>query len=135
LPFIFLFVWLAYQEMSAARRWPAWPLLHLAIAIVYCAIWISVPRLGGVTGTGFQPLALGYLLQAVAYVPAHLATGWLNGWPAVGLIALNALVVAILAVGAWKSQGRGPTLLCCLWIVAGLLPPWAGLSWDYVKWS
>lgn len=135
LTFVFLFFWLAGAEREGAsgRRWRAWPLLHLALALLYAVTWLRVPRLSGVTGTGFQFVVLTYLLQGVAFLPAHLAAGWISGWPTVMLFILFALIGLGLAFAAWKSLGRGPALLNCVWIGAGLLPPWAGLSWGYAQ--
>lgn len=159
LPFVFLFFWLWGSDRSkkassnsldvrvlrVAPLWAnradavrerrlsnGWPLLHLGLALAYFAIWLSVPRAGGVTGQSLQPIVLGYLLQAVVFPLARLASGWLSQWPLMAIIGLYVGGGGMLALGA-AILDRRTALWSCAWVAAGLLPVWAGLSWDYVQ--
>lgn len=134
LPLVFLFFWLAVGNRSLTdwRSWPRWPLLHLALAGLYLLIWLNVPRRADVTGAGFQLNVLAYLLQGIVFPVARLAAGALQDWATALQAAVFAIAVAVLALGAWRSQGRRTALLAALWTGAGLAPAWAGLSWDYV---
>ena len=132
LPFVFLFFWLALEgpPWRLRRRWP-W--LHAALAAGYLLIWLNVPRLGGVTGSGFDLTVLAYLLQGAAYPLARLGAPWLAGWPAGILAAGFALLILALLLGAWRAgQGRA-ALLAGLWLAAGFAPVWVGLAWAYVE--
>jgi hypothetical protein len=136
LPFAFAFVWLAVDRWLGGGRprwhWTVgWPLLHLGAAGLYALLWLSAPRLAGVTGAGFEPLVLVYLLQAVVYPLAGLFE-W-AGWSplALGLVFGLAAALLVLAVARWTA--RRLALFGLAWTLAGLLPIWAGLSWDYVS--
>jgi hypothetical protein len=160
LPFVFAFFWLAAEQArrSLARRGPVsrralaqfarehlawrpgagglplwWPLLHLAVAAAFALIWLSVPRKANVTGEGFDLTVLGYLFQGVVFPLAHGLTRWIAGWPTAALTALFAALSAVVAalVARWTSARAA--LLALAWLAAGLLPVWAGLSWEYVR--
>ncbi len=142
-PFAALFAWLAVDQARAQgldvrrpatwRRLPLWPLLHAGLAVGYLLIWLRLPRLGGVTGTGFDPRVLAYGLQAAVFPAARLAAGWLSGWEWPALLGLYAALTGALILGAAASGGPRLPLLAGLWAAAGFLPIWAGLSWDYVQ--
>ena len=40
---------------------------------------------------------------------------------------------AALTLGVWKWQSKTNALFISLWILAGILPIWVGLSWKYVQ--
>ena len=132
--FVFVFFWLARGEGPFTfRRLIGWPLLQLGLAAAYVLIWLGMPRQAGVTGQGFQPAVLAYLLQGIAFPVSHGLAGWIAGWPLPGLMALFALVAAALALAVCKWTSARAAALCCVWIAIGLAPIWAGLSWDYVQ--
>ncbi len=135
LPFALAFVWLAVvQRRAGPSRLPAaWPLLHLAVAGAYTLVWLSVPRKAGVTGAGFDPQVAAYLLQGVVFPLAHALTGWAVRWSSAGLVALFATASGLLAAAVWRWTSRRAALLSVAWIGLGLLPAWAGLSWEYVR--
>ena len=132
--FVFVFFWLALGDGPVnLRRLMGWPLLHLGLAVTYILIWLSMPRQSNVTGQGFQPMALAYLLQGIGFPVAHALAGWMADWPLPGGMALFAAVGLALALGVWKWTSARASALCCTWIAVGLAPIWAGLSWDYVQ--
>lgn len=131
-PFVFVFFWLAWirNPVSGQR---AWPLLHLALAIVYLLLWLNVPRASNVTGAGFQPVVLGYLLQGIVFPIAALTVSLLREAPLIHMISLYAGATLLLMLGLWKQTTGRAALFTLLWISAGLLPIYAGLSWAYVE--
>jgi hypothetical protein len=135
LPFVCLFLWMAAPDLlKAPRDWRnGWPGLHLLAAAVYVWVWLSVPRQGGVTGAGFQPIVLAYGLQAAAFPVARPLAVWGAAWSVNTLHGVFGAVVALLLVGVWRGQSARAAALTGLWIAAGSLPVWAGLSWGYVE--
>lgn len=136
-PFVGMFFWLAAVQRRAPR-WPLswWPGVHLLLAGAYTVAWLAVPRLSGVTGTGFHPAVLGYVLQALVFPSAALGMELypaLAAWPLAALVALYALLAALLMAAAARWTAPRAVLVCVAWAAAGLLPVWAGLSWDYVQ--
>ena len=137
-PLVFVFFWLAWIRNPVSLRnrvsmWVSWPLLHLALAVIYLLIWLNVPRTGNVTGAGFQPNVLGYLLQGVVFPFAALTAPLLRETPILHLIWIYAGATLFLALGLWKQTTRRVTLFTLLWIGAGLVPIYAGLAWAYVE--
>jgi hypothetical protein len=132
--FVFIFFWLALGDGPITlRRLSGWPLLHLGLAVAYALIWLSMPRQSSVTGRGFQPMVLAYLLQGIGFPVSHGLAGWIADWPLAGWMALFAAVGLVLALGVWIWTSARSAALCCAWITVGLAPIWAGLSWDYVQ--
>lgn len=127
-PFVFVFFWMAWGKNRVS-----WPLLHVALAIAYVIIWLNVPRAGGVTGAGFQPNVLGYVLQGVVFPFAALTASLLRSAPIVNLIGIYAGATLCLLLGVWKQTTWRVMWLALLWIGAGLLPIYAGLAWAYVE--
>lgn len=115
------------------RRWRGWPLLHLALAALYALIWSGMPRHVSVTGPGFQFEVLAYLLQGVAYPVARLMAELRLNWPPAAWAAIFAATGLALALGVYKWNSARVALVSCAWIIIGLAPIWAGLSWEYVQ--
>lgn len=132
-PFAALFVWLAVWQKTERPRQRLWPLIHLGLAAAYLLIWINVPRASGPTGQGGQWPVLGYLLQSVVYPATALAAPVMAQWSLPMVISACGLMMAVLVGYAWASSGWRPAALGALWLGAGLLPIWVGLSWDYVQ--
>lgn len=135
LPFVFVFVWLAVVRWKRAQT-PLeryWPLAHLSLAMIYGLIWLRVPRLEGIAAIRFDLQVLAYLLQGVAFPVAQMFADRLTSWPIVQLIGVFAAVWAALALALCAQRKWGATWLTCAWILAGILPTWAGLSWEYVN--
>jgi hypothetical protein len=140
-PFVPAFWWLSFIRSPKSKVSPPShllprslaPLLPTALAALYLLIWINVPRQSGLTGQGFQISTLAYGLQGVVFPWAHLfARFGMVAPPEVWLLIFGLLIALLLgAVGLW--HGWRVAVLCAGWIGAGLLPMWAGLSWDYVK--
>lgn len=135
LPFVFVFLWLAVIRWGQARD-PLerfWPLLHGSLAVIYGLIWLHVPRADGITAIRFDIKALAYLLQGIAFPVAHALAGHLASWSPFQLVGLFTVVWAALAWGLCARRKWRAALVACAWILAGILPIWAGLSWDYVN--
>jgi hypothetical protein len=133
-PFMFVFFWLAWNRNPfPLRSQVAWPLLHLLLAAAYLLVWLNVPRAGGVTGQGFQPVVLAYLLQGVVFPVAALTAPIVREAPVVNLIGLYAGATLFLTLGLGKQALWRLSLLSLFWIGAGLLPIYAGLAWAYVE--
>jgi|GEM_PF-668378 len=135
LPFVFVFPWLAWtrRETNAKQKLALWPLLHMALALGFALVWLQVPRAEGITGIRFQPIVLGYLLQALAFPVAVGIAKTGASWPLGLQIGLYLGLGLLLALGLRKTgQGRA-ALFSGLWIAAGLTPVWSGLSWEYVQ--
>lgn len=137
-PMVFAFVWLSLTTQRKAfsdyRRW--WPLLHIGVVALYAAIWLSMPLHRGVTGQGFQLTVLGYLEQGLVFPFAAAlaaATQGAANLPLAVLIGLFVAVWVLLSLGIWKWRSAGAALLSNAWVMVGLLPLWAGLSWDYAQ--
>ncbi len=144
--------WRSCWPADAGRPWPerlretwrcartarAAQALTLGIALVvgaYLVIWFNVPRDSNVTGEGRDPRVLAYFLQAAAWPIARALAVPLSTWSVGALIALFAVVCAVLAIGL-VARGQGvAALIGVTWVVAGLLPPWVGLSWEYVSYG
>ncbi len=141
LPFVFVFLWLATRDRQVSPqplRWPpllsrGWPLLHLGLALLYASVWLVMPRQASVTGQGFQLIVLGYLLQGLVFPVSGLISGLTSDWPLFGLISLFVTVGLILVWGVCKWASARSAVWSCAWILAGLLPIWAALSWVYVE--
>ncbi len=135
LPFMFAFFWLAGREWRTGRSLKScfWVLPYLGIGIAYGLIWALAPRHGGITGRGFQPLVLGYLLQGVVFPVAWLLARGSAAWSVNALIALFVAVWLLLVFILWRGGQKRTALLACFWIAAGILPVWAGLRWEYVQ--
>jgi hypothetical protein len=133
LPFAGVFLWLAGRQWKADRAWHWWPLLHLGLATIYFLVWLSLPRQGGATGQGFQPVVLAYLLQGVIYPIVPWLTRWVANWPVLRLLALLAILGLGLALGGWRRGSRLAVMLSLGWIGAGFVPVWVGLGWAHVE--
>lgn len=136
LPFVAIFFWLAFFNTpirAALQRHNFWPLLHLALALIFFAIWLNVPRESGVTGRGLDARVLAYGLQGAAFALAAPLSPPLGGLTANTLIAVFAAVWLALTLGLWAWQSRHTALLSALWLIAGLLPMMIGLSWSYTR--
>ena len=134
-PFSAVFVWLEYR---ARRRSPSrgpsfWPTAHVALAAGYLIIWLNLPRLSGVTGVGSQTRVLAYLFQAVMYPMAPFFNSVGKQWPAAAWVVLFGLGILGLAALSYLGGLRQSTLVTLGWALLGLLPVWAGLSYDYVQ--
>jgi len=134
-PFVLLFAWLALRQWRSSRRAQnlAWPVIHLALAAAFVALWIMAPRRGGITGEGFDLTVLAYLLQGVAF-PAARAIAALGLQPSDGLL-MATMAAAWLGLGlaTWGRDRARSGLLASALIILGLAPVWAGLSWPYVR--
>lgn len=106
-----------------------------AVALLYLAIWLNVPRDANVTGEGRDPRVLAYFLQAVAWPVARALAGPLAAWaPQMQALAFGAVVLALAA--ALVVRGEAVAAAISLgWIVFALLPPLVGLSWEYVSYG
>ncbi len=135
LPFVFVFPWLAWtrHKADAKSKLGLWPLLHIALALGFGLIWLQVPRTEGITGLRFQPIVLGYLLQALAFPLAAGIAETGTRWPLGVQIGLYLGVGLVLGLGLLKTGKGRSALFSGLWILAGLLPVWMGLSWEYVQ--
>jgi hypothetical protein len=134
LPFVFAFFFLAIINRSPhQQRLRAWPLLHLVLAILFFLIWLNVPRQGGITGRGLQTNVLAYILQGVTFPIAGVFAASLTHLPFAGLIVAFTLIWLLLTTGEWRWHSLRAASVSALWIVAGLLPIWIGLSWSYVR--
>jgi len=137
LPFAALFFWLAFFNApltrAALQRRNFWPLLHLALALIFFAVWLNVPRESGVTGRGLDARVLAYGLQGVAFAFAAPLSPPLGGLAVNTLTIVFAAVWLALTLGLWVWQGRHTALLSALWLTAGLLPMVIGLSWSYTR--
>ncbi|NLD74419.1 MAG: hypothetical protein GX649_17085, partial [Chloroflexi bacterium] len=137
LPLVWVFGWIA---LDAPRRTPLprrerlWPLGHLALTCAYAAVWLSIPRTQEITGQGFQPIVLAYLLQGVAF-----PLGWplvqvgAADWPVGMLLAALAAGAGLLVWAAARGTSRRIATLGALWVASSIAPVWAGLGWDYVS--
>jgi hypothetical protein len=134
LAMVFVFFWLAALDRRPGVSWRgrAWPLWHLALGALYGMFWFIAPHKAGVTGAGFQPEVMAYLLQAIAFPVSRWITSWTMDWPLTGWTVLFAATTAGLLWGAWRGSSARATLLSIAWMGAGFLPVWAGLSWEYV---
>lgn len=137
LPFVAMFFWLAFfnppPTRAACPRRNFWPLLHLALALIFLVIWLNVPRVGGVTGRGLDARVLAYGLQGVTFALAAPLSSPLSGLAVNTLIIVFAAGWLALTLGVWAWHGRRAALLSALWITAGLLPVVIGLSWSYTR--
>ncbi|NLG49248.1 MAG: hypothetical protein GX552_03945 [Chloroflexi bacterium] len=135
LPFAFVFPWLAWtrRQAGAQRRLALWPLLHLALALAFALVWLQVPRADGITGVRFQPIVLGYLLQALAFPLAAGIASAGTSWPLGVQIGLYLGLGVLLALALQRARQGRVALFSGLWIAAGILPVWMGLSWEYVQ--
>ncbi len=153
LPLFAFVVWAGWQPLwqaTEARPWQlrlssmvrglrsAYGLFALAIVVVvaaYLAIWLNVPRDADVTGEGRDPRVLAYFLQAAAWPVARALAIPLASWPPLSLAAGFGLVALTLALGL-GLRGEGLAALIGLgWVAAALLPPYVGLSWEYVSYG
>lgn len=134
-PYIFAFGWLGLIALKTRGPgyWRWWPLLHLGVVALYALTWLSMPLQRGVTGQGFQPLVLAYLAQGLVFPLASILTAWVAELPAVGLIGLFVVSWVLLSVGVWRWESGRAAVFGNLWAMAGLVPVWAGLSWDYAQ--
>lgn len=134
-PFIFAFFWLGLTSWKTGapgyRRW--WPLLHLGLVALYALIWLSMPLQRGVTGHGFQPIVLAYLEQGLVFPAASVLNAWASSLSVWGFMGLFTAAWVLLSVGIWRWASLRAALLSNLWVMAGLLPLWAGLSWEYAQ--
>jgi len=106
-----------------------------AIALAYLIIWLNVPREANVTGQGRDPRVLAYGLQAVAWPVARALAGSLTAWGPL-MLAVSFGAVALALAGLLAARGyAGAALLGLAWVGAGLLPPYVGLSWEYVSYG
>jgi hypothetical protein len=144
LPLVWVFGWIALttpQDPSLGPVWRAdawrgrtWPLGHLALAGTYAVIWLSIPRSQEITGQGFQPVVLAYLLQGVALpLGWPLAEAGAATWPAGWVLAAMAGGAALLAWAAAKGSSLRVAILGALWVASGVAPVWVGLGWEYVS--
>ncbi|MBC7234200.1 MAG: hypothetical protein H5T69_00035 [Chloroflexi bacterium] len=134
LGFILPILWVGVTEGEKARslRTAAFPLFHALFAGVYLVLRSLTPRLEEITGTGLRIVTLAYLLQSLAYpVACALAVAQV----APGPVAQAGIYAGVWLLLAWvlrrAGQGRA-AVWASLWIVAGLLPPWATLRWGYI---
>ncbi len=106
-----------------------------AIALLYLAIWLNVPRDANVTGEGRDPRVLAYFLQAVAWPVARALAGPLAAWaPQMLALAFGAVVLALAAALVLRGEALAAAISLG-WIVFALLPPLVGLSWEYVSYG
>lgn len=120
--------------LAVARRRqmvPTWVVGHVGAAALYLWLWLNVPRLSGITGTGWDGRVLAYGLQGMAY-PVGLGCGAWSCSPEHSLLSYGVTLVA-LAVGMVRTQGAWRAAWVALWLGAGFGPVWLGLSWDYVQ--
>ncbi len=134
-PYIFAFGWLGLiaRGTRGPRYWRWWPLLHLGVVALYALTWLSMPLQRGVTGHGFQPLVLGYLAQGLVFPLASALNAWIAQLSAGGMTGLFIAGWVLLSLGVWLWVSGRAALFGNLWAMAGLLPLWAGLSWDYAQ--
>ncbi len=137
LPFVVMFGWLAWfnepLQRSTWQRRNLWPLLHLALALIFLIIWLNVPKEGGITGRGLDARVLAYGLQGVVFPVAAWLSPQLSGTPAPTLIVIYAASGLLLALGVWRWHGARIAGVSVLWLIAGLLPVVIGLSWSYTR--
>jgi hypothetical protein len=134
-PYVFIFFWLTLLHTweNPQRHWRWWPVLHLMLVAVYALIWLSMPTQRSVTGHGFQPMVLAYLLQGIVFPISHLLASWATQWPLNVLLGGLLFLWILLTFGLWKLKSRSSSVLSVFWIVVGVLPLWAGLSWEYAQ--
>jgi len=134
-PYVFAFLWLGRLNRGEKLpgRWRWWPLVHVGVVALYALVWLSMPLQRGVTGHGFQPMVLAFLEQGLVFPLASGLNTWIASQPAWWLIGLFAALWLLLSLGVWKWVSAGAALFSNVWVVAGLLPLWAGLSWDYAQ--
>jgi len=135
LPFVAAFLALGWldRQTSSTHRWPRWPLAFIGATAVYLVVWISLPLVRGVTGPGFQLDVMAYFLQGVVFPVAQWLTPWISAWPSAALLALFGAVWLGLLLGEWKRNSLFSAAFSVGWILIGILPLWAGLSWDYAR--
>ncbi len=120
----------------ANRLWQwRWALAFPALAAVYLAVWLQVPRQLGLTSAYVDGRNLLYLLQG--FIHPLLARP--DGYAANGEIAAVVLVLlfwgaaaGLLALAAWRGRGR-VALLALAWAMTSTLPLAVGLEFDYVS--
>lgn len=134
-PYVFIFFWLTLLHSWEDTRhyWRWWPVLHLMLVAVYALIWLSMPTQRSVTGHGFQPIVLGYLIQGIVFPISHLLASLVTHWPLNLLLGGLLLLWILLTFGLWKLKSGSSAALSVSWIVVGVLPLWAGLSWEYAQ--
>ena len=134
-PLSFLFFWLALRHRNAEKRLglKLWPLCHLTLALMGSILWFIVPRSDGVTGNGLQPQVAGYLLQAIVYPLSWLLARLGLDLPLWGLLSFYILGWGLLLLRPLLDLRYDLAVMTSVWIVAGLVPVWVGLGWEYVK--
>lgn len=105
------------------------------VALLYLAIWLNVPRDANVTGEGRDPRVLAYVLQAVAWPVARALAGPLAAWTPQMLALAFGGVVLVLSAALVVRREAVAAAISLVWIVFVLLPPWLGLSWEYVSYG
>ncbi len=134
LPFVWVFGWLAASHWTRTKGSRSfWPLIHLALAVLYFSIWLNVPRQAGVTGRGLDARVLAYVVQSIAFPMASAGSSVLINWPVATLTLVFAAIAVLLLLGAWRARGWRAALFSGAWIAAGVLPIVVGLSWSYVR--
>ena len=134
-PYVFIFFWLTLLHTweNPQRHWRWWPVLHLMLVAVYALIWLSMPTQRSVTGHGFQAIVLGYLIQGIVFPISHLLASLAAQWSLPLLLGVLLFLWILLSLGLWKLKSGSSAALSVSWIVVGVLPLWAGLSWEYAQ--
>lgn len=125
--FVFLIEVQRHRNLRRALR-SAGPWAFALIGSAYLALWISMPKAGGITSIAFEPLAARYLSQGLLYplLPDPLRLPY---WLAlVGMVGLLGAVLRASRDMWWAIWGLG-------WVIGQLFTAWAGLRYDYIALS
>lgn len=133
-PFLALFLWIALRRPATfPRRYVLWPWLHTCLAVAYTASWVVLPRKQGLAGIVLDTRVLAYLLQGAVHPLARIL-GWAH-WRPSGLAtmavfgaAIIVLLTILLLLRRFEAAAAGGLIY-----LAGILPIWVGLSWEYVR--
>lgn len=142
-PFVVFFFWLARDSFRLRPRaqWAGafpwnkrgWPLLHFSLVVLYLGLWVSMPLQRAITGKGLDFTVLAYLLQGTVFPVAALSATWIKDWPPVPMLALFAITWAALSWVVVRVTSVRFVAFSWAWAAMGILPLWAGLSWDYAE--
>src|SRR5204862_3718846 len=78
-------------------------------------------------------MVLAYLIQGIVFPISHLLVSLATQWTVTSLLGGLLLLWILLTFGLWKLKSGSSAALSVSWILVGLLPLWAGLSWDYAQ--
>jgi hypothetical protein len=131
-----LLEWVLRRQGVPRQGW-WWSLVYPLLAGGFGLLWLVVPRQSGFTALRFDPKVAVYLLQGIVFPWLGRPGGYATGQSVSGgvILSLAVLTVAGLLVAAWAAGRLRTALLALAWALLPLIPPIAGLEYDYASLS